>query len=162
MAKTLQLPLNVVSRGDINRLERELMALEDFMRSAAARQAGVHLPLPMFSRLFDELVQLNKLNALLPADRARLKAYFDWLKQNAPVIHMSFGADPSPLFMQKLITWLRQNIHPALLLGIGLQPTIGAGCIVRTANRYFDFSLRQRFVDKRDLLIVALRPKGSK
>jgi len=34
-----------------------------------------------------------------------------------------------------------------------LQPTIAAGCIVRTTNKYFDFSLRQDFTDKRELLL---------
>jgi len=37
-----------------------------------------------------------------------------------------------------------------------LQPTIAAGCIVRTPNKVFDFSLRERFADAEGLLLQAL------
>lgn len=161
MAETLQLPLDAVSRGDINRLERELLALDEFVASSKVREAGKQPKMPRTSKLFEELVELNKLNALIADDRAKLKTYLSWLKQNAPVIHISFSSDPSPLFTQKLIGWLRQNIHPSLLLSIGLQPSIGAGCIVRTANKYFDLSLRQRFSEKRDVLAAKLHPAAE-
>ena len=61
------------------------------------------------------------------------------------------------MFQQKLITWIRQQIHPYTLLQVGLHPSIGAGCIVRTTNKFFDFSLRHRFSDQRMLLISKLR-----
>ena len=69
---------------------------------------------------------------------------------------MSFSADPSVTFLTKLMTWLRQEIHPQVLLTVGLQPTIGAGCILRTTNRYFDFSLRQDFANKRTMRWIRL------
>jgi len=71
---------------------------------------------------------------------------------------MSLSADPSTRFLEKLVTWLRREIHPQVLLTIGLQPTLGAGCVLRTPNRQFDFSLRQDFAKKRDLLIGKLTP----
>lgn len=159
MAEALQLPTNVVSRGDVNRLERELLSLEEFVVSSEVREAGKQPKMPRTSKLFEEFVQLNNLNALIAEDRAKLTAYLAWLKKNSPVIHMSFSSDPSPLFTQKLISWLRQNFHPSLLLSVGLQPSIGAGCIVRTRNKYFDLSLRQRFLDKRDVLVAKLQPE---
>lgn len=70
---------------------------------------------------------------------------------------MSFSADPSPLFTQRLISWLRQNIHPDLLLQVGLQPTIGAGTVVRTTNKYFDLSLREFFNQKKAVLLAKMR-----
>jgi F0F1-type ATP synthase delta subunit len=75
---------------------------------------------------------------------------------------MSFSADPSPQFTQKLAAWLRQEIHPFVLLQVGLQPNIGAGCVVRTTNKYFDFSLRERFKSKRPLLMEKLKSLGTK
>jgi hypothetical protein len=59
--------------------------------------------------------------------------------------------------MAKLTAWLRTNIHPTLLITVGLQPGIGAGCVVRTANKYFDLSLGKSFVKKRELLMQRLR-----
>ena len=72
-------------------------------------------------------------------------------------MHISFSADPSPLFTQKLITWLRAELHPLVLIQIGIQPNMGAGCVVRTTNKYFDFSLRSRFKEKGAVLTQLLQ-----
>jgi F0F1-type ATP synthase delta subunit len=55
------------------------------------------------------------------------------------------------------VTWLRANIHPQALVQVGLQPNIAAGCVVRTANKQFDLSLRQSFAKHKDLLIEQFR-----
>ncbi len=106
--------------------------------------------------MLDELLQNNKINALVEVDRKRLLNFLMTVRAKAPIIHMSFSADPSPAFTQKLITWLRENVHPLVLLQVGLQPNIGAGCIVRTTNKYFDLSLRQHFANQQELLMVKL------
>ncbi len=54
------------------------------------------------------------------------------------------------------MTWLRQNIHPYVMVTVGVQPTIAAGCIVRSTNKYFDFSLRENFAGNRDILLNAI------
>ena len=72
------------------------------------------------------------------------------------MIHISFAADPSAAFTDKIVAWFRENIHPFVLIQVGLQPTIAAGCVVRTANHSFDFSLRQHFTKQRQLLIDKL------
>lgn len=152
----LQLPVSIISRSDLGRLFREVNALDNFLEAAAVREPGTSIKLPKTSRLLDEMVQVNKLNVLLEADRKRLQQFLESVRLEAPVLHMSFSADPSPLFAQRLITWLRQEMHPLVMLQIGLQPSIGAGTIVRTTNKYFDFSLRRRFYDSRDILIQRL------
>ncbi|HSX24141.1 MAG TPA: hypothetical protein VLE74_03515 [Candidatus Saccharimonadales bacterium] len=152
----LALPLAVVTRADVSRLADESAAVDDFLYQASVREPGSTLKLPKTSRLFDELVSSNRLNLLHKTDRARLKQFLESVQQEAPLLHMSFSADPSPAFTEKLITWLRRHIHPMLLLTIGLQPGMGAGCTIRTTNKYYDFSLRQRFVEQRELLIAQL------
>jgi hypothetical protein len=60
-----------------------------------------------------------------------------------------------------MMAWLRREVHPVVLMTIGLQPNLGAGCIVRSSNKQFDCSLRQDFIKKRDLLmskIIAEEP----
>lgn len=161
MDSKLSLPLSVVSRGDVNRLERELFGLEEFMAAAAIRQAGAQPKLPKLGSLFEELLRANQLNALVARDRAILKAWLAELKKNSPILHMSFSSDPPPRFIRDLIAWLRQNIHPTALLSVGLQPGIGAGCIVRTRNRYFDLSLRRRLWQQRDALVERLHAEVS-
>jgi hypothetical protein len=153
---TFVLPVSVIGRVDVGRLQREVEALEEFLHQSTIRQPGTQPKLPKTSRLLDEIIQANKLNVLVQADCQRLLQLLKWIYTKAPILHMSFGADPSPLFTQKLVTWLRKEIHPMALLQIGLQPNIGAGCVVRTTNKYYDFSLRHRFVERRQLLAERL------
>ncbi len=154
--KAWVLPVGVTGRSDVTRLQGELEAVDNFLRQAAIR-AGNANQLPKTSQLFSELVASNKLNMLLESDRTELGKFLSALREKAPLLHISFNTDPSALFTQRLLTWLRQNIHQYVLLQIGLHPSIGAGCVVRTDNKYFDFSLRQRFTDQRELLIAQLR-----
>ena len=153
----LQLPISVVSRVDVGRLLREFEAIDSFLQQAAIREPGTQMKLPRTSRLFDETVELNKLNMLHEADRHRLNDFLVQVKKNAPVLHMSFSADPSPLFTQRLVTWMRAELHPLVLLQVGMQPNMGAGCVVRTTNKYFDFSLRTRFSDQGSILARLLK-----
>jgi F0F1-type ATP synthase delta subunit len=155
-AKVLALPISVVGRVDLGRLIREVELLDEFLHQAAIREPGTSLKLPRTSRLMDEVIQLNQINVLVEPERQRLAEFLLQVRKHAPVLHISFSADPSPLFTQKLVTWLRREIHPFVLLQIGLQPNIGAGCVVRTTNQYFDFSLRQNFIEKRGLLAEKL------
>ena len=127
--RILQLPVSVVGRVDIGRLLREVEALNNFLEANTIREPGTQPKMPKTSRLLDEILQINKLNALIDKDRHHLEEFLKEIKANAPTLHMSFGADPSAQFTSKLITWLRQEIHPLVLLQVGLQPNIGAGCM---------------------------------
>lgn len=157
----VKLPIGVVGRVDLSRLEREVMQLDDFFSQATVRKPGKPVKLPKTSRLLDELLMSNKLNVLMEPERAQLLTFLKHIRTQAPVIHMSFNADPSPLFVQRLLTWLRQEIHPHVLLQVGLQPTIGAGCVMRTTNQLFNFSLKQHFADKHELLATSLGGTSS-
>ncbi len=152
----LQIPYAVVTRADVGRLIGEAEAIDNFLRQAAIRQTGIPITLPKSSQIFDEIIALNKLNMLQENDRKILFQFLQAIHSKAPLLHMSFSSDPSPLFQQRLVTWIRQQMHPYLLLQIGLQPNIGAGCVVRSTNKFFDFSLRERFKSQRRLLITKL------
>lgn len=154
---SLVLPYSVVGRVDAGRLLREMQALDEFLTQAAIREPGTPMSLPKTSRLLDETILDNKLNMLRDDERSRLLRFLTDVYNGAPTIHISFSSDPSPAFLLKLVTWLRRQIHPLVLLQVGLQPNMGAGCTVRTTNKYFDFSLRHRFLEKRDTLAEYLR-----
>lgn len=155
-SKQLVLPYLVVTRADTGRLLRELMALDSVIKRAAANNAQGGKLLPT-SRLLDDLAQQNKLNWLLPEDRVMATEFLKRIRAEAPVLHFSFSADPSPRFMEKLVAYVRQEIHAQALLRIGLEPTLGAGCILITTNQYFDFSLRHHIEAQRELLIAKVR-----
>jgi F0F1-type ATP synthase delta subunit len=150
----MALPNGVVTRADVGRLALEAEALDSALNAAAVRGNGSELP--KTSQLLNEMVAMNKLNLLQPNDRKSLLTFLQATRTSAPTLHISFNTDPSPVFQQGLITWIRREINPALLLQIGLHPSIGAGCVVRTTNKYFDFSLRNRFAQRRDVLMARL------
>ena len=155
-ASALKLPILVFGVVEVRRLKRELESLEDYMSQAAIRTPGKQAALPRLSRLLDALAAENHLNLLQPAHRAALKTFLMSTERTAPKVHISFAADPSSAFTAKMVAWLRAHIAPDTLLDVGLQPTIAAGCIVRTANKVFDLSLRNRFADADGLLMDAL------
>jgi hypothetical protein len=154
--RQLSLPTLVASPADVGRLVHELEQIGEALLQLGLRAGGTAVKMPKTSRLMDQVIQLNQLNLLAAADRAALGQYLATVRQRAPVLHISFSADPSPAFTEKLMVWLRREINPHMLLTIGLQPGIGAGCVVRTTNKYFDFSLRQDFAKKRELLLAGL------
>ncbi|HEX4774750.1 MAG TPA: hypothetical protein VH234_04505 [Candidatus Saccharimonadales bacterium] len=151
------LPVLISSPADVGRLEHELNQIDETLTQLGLRAPGTEVKMPKTSRLMDIMVDQNKLNLLREEDRKELKQFLGIVKEQAPYMHISFGADPSVMFMEKLMTWLRQEIHPFVLVTVGLQPNIGAGCIVRSTNKQFDFSLGKTFMQKRELLMAKLK-----
>lgn len=139
----LKLPLSVVGPSDIDRLIREITSLDEFFLQSQAREHSNEHP-PRLSRMLDDLVHTNTANLLLPDVRQKLKATLQQILKTAPTIHLSFAADPPPKALEKIVIWLRTNIDPNILVRVGLQPTIAAGCVLRTPNKIFDMSLRAR------------------
>ncbi|HEX7964038.1 MAG TPA: F0F1 ATP synthase subunit delta [Candidatus Saccharimonadales bacterium] len=152
-AGTLKLPVLVFGIVEVRRLKRELESLEEFMESSALREPGKQVALPRVSRLLDALAGENHLNLLQPQDREQMKTFLEHVEHKAPRIHMSFATDPSSAFTAKVVAWLRASLATDILLEVGLQPTIAAGVIVRTGNKIFDMSLRERFADAQKLLL---------
>lgn len=156
-SKPLALPAILVGKPDVMRVRRELEALRDYLHQAALRkQDPSEIKLPKTSRLLDELASANHLNLLHRADHEKLVEALEDLYTSAPSLHMSFSAEPSGAFLAKLMTWLRQNIDPRVLVQVGLQPSIAAGCIVRTPNHQYDLSMAQSFKKHRAVLFEKL------
>jgi len=152
----LRLPVSVVGPVDVGRLQREVEALENYFQSARLRGAA-ETKLPKTSRLLDQLAEANNINLLEENQRVLLSQYLAAVKAKAPRLHMSFSADPSTQFTEKLMVWLRREISPHVLLTVGLQPSIGAGCMIRTTNKYFDLSLAKNLSKQGDVLLQRLR-----
>ncbi len=153
----LVLPLTVVTVGDVTHLEWDLSAADDFLVQAAVRSAGQKISLPRLTRQLEAVAKINNCNLLKMEDRDRLGRMLKQLQQRAPVVHISFATDPPMAFMHKLVKWFRTNIHPDVLLQVGLQPGIAAGCTLRTTNLYFDFSLRKHLFHNRKILLDKIR-----
>lgn len=152
----VRLPVGIVGRADVARTLRELETINDLMDQAALR-TDVAPSLPRISQLTRDLAEINTYDISLKADRARLVVFLKRVKELAPVLHISFASEPSDEAIAKLITWLRDEVSSYALLQIGIQPSIIAGCILRTSNRVFDFSMRRRIEENK----VVLRRKIS-
>lgn len=150
------LPVLVSSPVDVGRLIREIETIDDSLVQLTLRTGGSEVKMPKTTQLMDQLIALNKLNLLLPEDRKALHEFLRGVKDKAPVLHVSFSADPNTAFIEKLMAWLRREIHPLVLMTVGLQPNIGAGCVIRSTNKYFDMSLKQDFASKTSMLREAL------
>lgn len=144
----LSLPYEIVGQADVRRLLRELTAIDDFLASAAVRQPGTSMQVPKTTRLLEQISKDNELDLLQQIHRRNLKQKLEELLERAPRLHISFASEPSPKVLEKILIWMRENIHPQTLLQVGLQPTIAAGCVLRTPNKIFDMSLRTHLKDQ--------------
>jgi F0F1-type ATP synthase delta subunit len=154
--KQFVLPASVAGPTDATRLQRDAEDLDELLRQAAIRTGGAAVKLPKTTAMLDDMAEANRLNLLQAADRRQLLGFLESMRDKAPVVHISFATEPSAAFTAKIVTWLRENVHPLLLVQIGMQPSIAAGCTVRTTNKVFDFSLRQHLQRNRQLLVDAL------
>ena len=156
------LPLLVSGPVEVGRMIRELEGIDGALSQASIRSAqggSGAVDLPHITHHMQQLIEINKLDLRDTKVREEVASYLHTVRQKAPVLHISFSAEPNATFVEKIMAWLRKEIHPQVLLTIGLEPNIGAGCVVRSTNKYFDFSLRQDFANKRDLLLGKLAPE---
>lgn len=149
------LPLKVLTLADVSRLSREIQGMIDFFAEAALNGATTKT-IPQASQQLIALVNENKLNLLSEEDRVAMQHFIVSLQKNAPVIHLSFAVDPKPDLLMKLMGWFRHEVHPLVVFKVGIQPTIAAGCIIRTANKYYDMSFKQHFKNSKMKLATAM------
>jgi hypothetical protein len=146
----------LIGSVDLSRVIRELKALDDWLNQAALRSGGKAMTMPKTSVTLDELSRLNGVSLLEAKQREQLIMLLEGFATHAPRIHISFAVEPSGPFSQRIATWFRANVSPIALIDIGLQPTLVAGCSVRTNNKIFDMSLRHRFYESRKLLVQSI------
>ncbi len=156
------LPERLISSVDLARLIRELKAVDESLRQTELRKPGEPTKLARTSSTLEDLAQANKIQLTDETQRAQLLALLNSFKDHAPRMHMSLATEPSAKFTHNIIIWLRKNIHPLLLLEVGLQPTLAAGCMIRTNNKLFDLSLRHKFTENRPLLVQKISEISEK
>ncbi len=136
------LPPSIVSQADVTRLLRELESYEEVaeQRSLAKGAAKAAKPVRYSDHLRAVADELS-LELSRRADRQKLLRFLEYVRTKTPVISVYFAREPSYETQTRLVTWFRREVHPQALLDVGVRPSIIGGCIVRSANRYFDYSL---------------------
>lgn len=155
------LPERLVSSVDLSRLIRELKAVDESLRQMELRKPGEPTKLARTGVTLEEIARLNNIQLTDGTQRAQLIELLNAFQAHAPCIHISFAAEPTAKFNRKIVIWMRNNIHPLILLETGLQPTLAAGCMVRTNNKIFDMSLRHHFAENRGLLVQKISEIGA-
>ena len=156
----LKLPLSITSTQDLHRLVREVEALDNFVRQSAIR--GQKLTnLPRLTNTLEVFLRDNQMDALDEGTRTQLLNTLASILSEAPTVHMSFAVEPPASMTQQIVGWFRENVHPAVMLQIGIQPTIAAGCVLRTPNKFFDFSLRQHLKRNQGKLMESIQKHSS-
>lgn len=134
------IPGSVVSRADISRLIREVEAYSEAAYQAELRHAAA--PSTSYaSPGFQELERDNKeVFASAAARKALIEALRDF-QQSAAQVHVSFASQPSVKAVQQIVAWFRRNTQPNIVVQVGVDPSIIGGCVVRTTNKVFTFSM---------------------
>ncbi len=150
-SKKLKLTDNIISGLDLGRTIRELEKIDDFLHQEELRETT-----PADVKTTETLKGLIDANQVTLSDTRQRKWLLDSLgeiKLGGKKVHISFAVEPSPDVLQKITVWMRQNIEEYLIVNVGIQPTISVGCVVRTENKVFDMSLRNRFSNSKQLLM---------
>lgn len=150
--RSFVLPESLYARSEVNRLLRELEAIEESVHAAKARPEEQKTP----SRLLQQIIDANVHDGVSPSYQ-ELTRVLTKLHDSAPVVQLSFATNPTSEFMARIVGWFRSEVHPYVMVQIGLQPSIAAGCVVRTPNQYFDLTMRKHFQEKRDVLVRQLK-----
>ncbi|HYF96584.1 MAG TPA: F0F1 ATP synthase subunit delta [Patescibacteria group bacterium] len=156
---SLQLTPDIITALELNRVIRELETLDDFLHQANIRTPGSSMSLPKTTKSLEELAEANGFSLLDTVHRKHLIGKLRNFKLKVKKVHISFAVEPSPKIIQKIVLWMRDNIHPHLVVEVGIQPNISVGCIVRTTNKVFDMSLRNRFSNSKTILAGLMENK---
>jgi hypothetical protein len=154
---TFGLPPALIGRPDVSRLLREIEKVDYELESQEIRTPGQPLSIPNMSRALTEAITLNNIDVANMLERKRMLESLREAKEKAPNVQITFAVDPAPDITSQLVAWIRSNLHPQALITVGLQPAIIGGCIVRTPDHIYDFSLRKRFKDEQPNLIQAIK-----
>lgn len=139
----LKLPDSIITKKDLAYLVSEAERIDNEIFSDVVRsevQHTEHNELQLSAR-FANFVAINEINLDDKNRRDQLIHELRELKNQAPLVHMTFATDVDEKSLNKLINWFRDSIHPQTILDIGLQPGIVAGAYIRTKNRVYDFTV---------------------
>lgn len=149
-----KLPLSLVGRPDILRIIRELESLENEISQQSVRKVAAKIN---YSPSLATLVVENHIEMTDIEQRRALRQKLIDIKDKSPQVQISFAVEPPTAVVGKVLLWLRREIDTSILLSVGIQPGIAAGCVLKTTSKYFDFSLRRHLLDHSDVLVERLR-----
>lgn len=103
------LPLSVLSRLDVSHLAGEMEQIDNEVTTARVRaKTGVNqVPQVTLSQPLIDFLVLNQLEIKTERSRAELIKHLHILKENAPVMHLTFASPADQESIRELTAWLR-------------------------------------------------------
>lgn len=153
------LPPTVVSKLDVSRMVSDAERVDSQLTTTAVRSkigttSGETLAA---SQQLIDFLRLNQLR--LDGDsnaRSQLVKQLRLMKDNVPVIHMTFAVEADRESLGQIVDWLRSSVHPQAVISVGLQPALVAGVYMRLPNHVLDLSLRAKLQSSHDMLVKEL------
>jgi len=143
----------------VNVFENLESVLEKNVQNSIRAEEGVDFEdLPEVSSALAQLIKDNDIKVTTTSLK-ELKTWLAELKQSAPVLRLTFTSDPENAIITRIVKWFREQSGKEVLVRIGVQPTIAAGCIVHTPSHQYDFSLRNYLLQNTALFSEILNEK---
>lgn len=141
------LPNFVVSKRDIIKMQRYIELYLDAMlqQRVSKSTAQVDRATPKLTKKIEDLFSQNHLDP----NEVSLKAVhgkLEEIKEHAYNVRIAFASEPSDEVIGRVADWFRREIDNTILLQVGVQPSIAAGCVLQTGPHRYDFSLRQQLL----------------
>lgn len=134
------LPNRVVTRRDVIETAREFERLRDNLAAQAVE--GSHVEVLDPSERARSVMEENNIQELTSETANKLQAELQALADHAPMFRFVFAGEPEFDFLQRLITWIRNELHSSGLILYSIQPQIAGGFILTTDQRRYDHSWR--------------------
>lgn len=152
------LPPSVVTKLDLARFIGEAEQVDNDMTTSGVRDkvGASQSSEPVLSDQFSQFLEQNQLSLDSSQTRSSLIRQLRQLKNEAPVVHMTFAVPVDRDSLMQLAQWLRQSVHAHAVVEVGLQPGLVAGVYVRSSNQVHDFSLRGALDGQHDALVKQL------
>lgn len=155
----LKLPSSVVTKQQFVRFVTEFEAASADIDTEKIRGVATkkRRPKVVTTERVEQFLEENSVKSTDDVARLKLLRTLRRLRKTAPVVHLTFASEADEVSLMKMSEWLRQNVDPAILIEVGLQPGLVAGVYVRAKNQVFDYSLKSRLRRQRESLVNALR-----
>lgn len=154
----LEFPASICAPEQVTAVRYELQSYADWMSNdSVRRQTGtVQLEEPSLSD--DTIVLLKSWQEGDPISSRSVAELAGYLaKLSLPVIHVMLAATPNKSFREEMAKWFREVGGRDYMVSISINRMIGGGAIIRTPNRYYDYSFAHRVVACRGKLPVLVR-----
>ncbi len=154
----IKLPLSLSSSDQLGELsweiERRLSAQQQVaLQQSVTGQANVASNVTQASSVLLEVAKLSGINVDDPAALEALKSEIAQIRESVPTLHMLVATYPTQDVKDRIVNWLRSEIHEHAMCRFVVRGDLGGGYILRTRSREYDMSFRGRLLANKPKLV---------